>query len=77
MNISIYLPAPLKSQIESYAKREGMSKNAAIRRAIEQLLQQERTVSWGKWIDNLSADSTLVDFESYRSELKAPSEDIF
>ncbi len=77
MNISIYLPAPLKSQIESYAKREGLSKNAAIRRAIEQLLQQENKASWGEWIDHLSVDPTPIAFESYRSELEAPSEDIF
>lgn len=77
MNVSVYLPDFLQAQIESYAERQGISKNATIRRAVEHLLQQEKTTSWGKWIDNLTADDTLADFESYRSELKGPRQEIF
>lgn len=77
MNISIYLPDTLKTQIDSYAKNKGISKNATIRQAIEQLLQQEKTSSWGTWIDNLIEDSALDDFESYRDELEEPRSDIF
>ncbi|WKN40738.1 CopG family transcriptional regulator [Tunicatimonas pelagia] len=77
MNISIYLPEALKIQIDSYAKNKGISKNAAIRRAIEQLLQREQKSSWGTWIDKLVDEPTLDRFESYRSELKSPRDDIF
>lgn len=77
MNISIYLPDSLKSQMEAYAKRQGISKNATVRRAIELLLQQEQTISWGKWIDDFTDDPAFVTFESYRTELKEPSSDIF
>ena len=77
MNISIDLPDSLKSQVESYAERQGMSEDATIRRAIEQLVEQEKNVCWGTWIDNLTADTTLTNFESYRSELREPRQEIF
>lgn len=77
MNISIYLPDTLKAQIDSYAKSKGISKNAAIRQAIEQLLQQEQASFWGTWINNLAGDPTLDSFESYRDELKEPRQNIF
>ncbi len=77
MDMTVYLPDTLKAQIDSYAKSKGISKNEAIRRAIEQLLWQEQTASWGTWINNLASDSALDNFESYRSELKEPQEDVF
>lgn len=77
MNISIYLPGNLKNRLESYVKRKRITKNAAIRNAIELLLNQEKKASWGSWINNFKGDPAVKSFESYRSELKKPRQDIF
>ncbi|MBV6645375.1 MAG: hypothetical protein KI790_07985 [Cyclobacteriaceae bacterium] len=77
MNLSIYLPEGLKGRFDNYLKSKGINRNAAIRKAIELLLQQEEKASWGKWINQLEADQDLPEFESFRSELKKPSDHIF
>lgn len=77
MNISVYLPNNLKTRFESYIKSKGITKNAAIRGAIELLLKQEKKVSWGSWMDNFKGDSEFKNIESFRVELKEPKRDIF
>jgi len=77
MNISVYLPDDLKNRLESYIKSKGISKNAAIRRAVEILLKQEKEASWGAWMKNFKGDPSLKAFESHRSGLKKPNENIF
>ncbi len=42
MNILVYLPDNLKDRFEAYIKSKGTTKNAAIRKAIELLLNQEK-----------------------------------
>ncbi|MCG8321880.1 MAG: ribbon-helix-helix domain-containing protein [Cytophagales bacterium] len=77
MNISVYLPDNLKNRSESYIRSKGITKNAAIRNAIELLLKQEKKASWGPWMDNFKGDSAFKPFEAYRSELEEPRQDIF
>ena len=76
MNISVYLPNNLKSRFESYIKSKGITRNAAIRNAIELFLKQEKKASWGSWINSFKGDPEIKNFESYRSELKEPKSDI-
>ena len=77
MNISVYLPDNLKSRLESYISMKGITKNAAIRNAIELLLKQEKNASWGAWMDNFKGDPAFKSFESNRSALEKPRQDIF
>ena len=77
MNISVYLPNNLKERIESYIKSKGITKNVAIRKAVELLLSHDNKASLGSWIDDLKGDPSMQGFESYRSELKKPDEHSF
>lgn len=77
MNLSVYLPEALQSRFESYTKSKGITRNAAIRNAIELLLSQEKKVTWDDWIDQIKPNEDFEPFESYRSELTPPREDIF
>ena len=42
MNISVYLPNNLKERFESYIKSKGITKNVAIRKAVELLLSHDK-----------------------------------
>ena len=77
MNISVCLPGSLKDRLDSYANSKGITKNAAVRNAIELLLEQEKTSSWGSWMDHFTRDPSVGNFELNRSELEAPRKDIF
>lgn len=77
MNISIYLPDKLKQKLDRYATDKGISKNAAIRKAVEILLTQEKQKAWGSWIEGFDGDQSVEAFESHRQNLKKPNEAIF
>jgi len=75
MNISIYIPDHLKSKLEVYSQNNGITKNAAIRRAIEMLIKHDNQSKWGDWINQITPNQ-IDPFESYRSELKDPKTNI-
>ena len=77
MNISVCLLGNLKDRLDSYANSKSITKNAAVRNVIELLLEQEKTSSWGSWMDHFSGDPSVGNFELNRSELEAPRKDIF
>lgn len=77
MNISIYLPDDLKNRFESYVRVKGITKNAAVRNAVELLLKNEKKASWGSWMDDFRGDPTVKELDYYRSELREPDQNIF
>ena len=77
MNISVYLPKHLNAKFESFTKRKGISRSAAIRKAIELLLKSEKKSEWGDWLNQLEADQEIEPFESHRKALKPPHNSIF
>ena len=77
MNISVYLPVHLKDRFDSYVKNREITANGAIRKAIELLLKQDKKSTWGSWMDDFKGDPSFKDLDSYRSDLKAPSKNIF
>lgn len=77
MNLSVYLPDNLKNELESFVAQNKTTKNAAIRMAVEMLLNQERKTHWGEWMSDFQGDPAIKEFESFRSELKEPTQELF
>lgn len=74
MNISVYIPDNLKDELESYVTHKGINKNAAIRKAIELLLKQEKQSAWGDWINHITPNEELPSVEDLRKDLLPPKE---
>ncbi|WOK09367.1 MAG: ribbon-helix-helix domain-containing protein [Imperialibacter sp.] len=77
MNISVYLPDNLKSRFDSYVKNKGLTTNAAIRKAVELLLNQEKKSKWGDWINHIEPDTEFPSVDDLRKDLIPPKETIF
>lgn len=77
MNISVYLPDALKNRFDSYVKKEGMTTNGAIRKAVELLLKNESEKKWGNWINELEPDPDFPSVEELRMNLESPEDDLF
>ncbi|MEQ8686036.1 MAG: ribbon-helix-helix domain-containing protein [Imperialibacter sp.] len=74
MNISVYLPDNLKSRFDSYVKNKGLTTNAAIRKAVELLLNQEKKSKWGDWINHIEPDTEFPSVDDLRKDLIPPQE---
>lgn len=77
MNISVYLPDNLKSRLDSYVKKRGMTTSGAIQKAVELLLKNESSKKWGDWINQLEPDAEFTSFSDIRMDLNPSKEDIF
>ncbi|MEQ9287683.1 MAG: ribbon-helix-helix domain-containing protein [Cyclobacteriaceae bacterium] len=77
MNISVYLPDNLKSRLDSYVKKRGMTTSGAIQKAVELLLKNESNKKWGDWINQLEPDNQFPSIEDIRMDLNPSKEDIF
>ncbi len=77
MNISVYLPNHLKRRFDVYIRNNGITQNAAIRKAIELLLKNDSNKKWGDWVNQLEPDAGFPDIEEIRRDLKPPKENIF
>lgn len=78
MNISIYLPQKLASQLSSAVQQEHSSKNAIIREALEEWLERHHpTSTWPSHFFDFQAVKEAPDFSETRAELLSPKEDIF
>ena len=77
MNISVYLPETLKASFDVYVKSNGITQNAAVRKAIELLLEKESKQKWGNWINQLGGDNDFPTLKEIRDDQKPPREDFF
>jgi len=77
MNFSVYLPDSLKTRLDEYVKKKGISTNSAIRKAVESFLKKESNQKWGDWINRLEPDPDFPDIKELRKDLKPPTEDLF
>ena len=75
MNFSIYLDDAMGQQLNQLAQESGQSRNALIRQAISQWLEQQSKPKWPQAVMSFEGVADMPTFESYRGELKAPSED--
>ncbi len=74
VKISVYLPDSLKSRLDSYVKNKGLTSNAAIRKAVELLLSQEKQSKWGGWVNQIEPDIEFPSVDDLRKDLIPPKE---
>lgn len=76
MNFNVYLDSTLGQALQRLAKRRKTSRNALIRKAVEDLVSKE-TVSpaWSKEVLEWRGEPAIEPFESRRSELSEPPAD--
>jgi predicted transcriptional regulator len=76
MNFNIYIDSALGAALQRLAKRRKMTRNALIRRAVEELLAKEtRSQEWSEAVLLWQGDRDFAPFESHRAKLVEPVKD--
>ena len=71
MNFNIYLDSRLGAALKSLAKRRKLTRNALIRKAVEELLEKEaHSEEWSQAVREWQGDPGFPAFESHRAKLK-------
>ncbi|MDO8953939.1 MAG: CopG family transcriptional regulator [Gammaproteobacteria bacterium] len=76
MHFNIYLDEQLGSQLTSWAKQQGVTRNSMIREAIKKLLESNAN----KWPDEILEFQGIADFPAFeesRKDFLDPREDPF
>jgi len=76
MNFNIYLDSQLGAALKRLAKRRKLTRNALIRKAVEELLEKEiRSEQWSEAVLQWQGDPKFTPFESHRAKLDEPAQD--
>ena len=76
MNFNIYLDTALGQALQRLAKRKKVTRNALIRKAVEEFVDKEaESSSWSAAVLAWQGAPKFEPFESHRSELRAPAPD--
>jgi hypothetical protein len=77
MNLSVYLPQKLASELSHIAEHQNTTKNAIVKEALEEWIMHHNPRSkWPVNFFNFEPVKEAGDFSLYRKELGAPKEDI-
>jgi len=78
LNFNIYLDSKVGAALKSLAKRRKLTRNALIRKAVEDLLEREtRHEEWSPAVLRWQGDPEFTPFESHRAKLTEPAKDPF
>jgi predicted transcriptional regulator len=78
MNFNIYLDSEIGAALKRLAKRRKLTRNALIRKAVEELLEKEtRSREWSEAVLQWQGDPQFARFESHRAKLAEPAQDPF
>jgi predicted transcriptional regulator len=78
MNFNIYLDSELGAALKRLAKRRKLTRNALIRKAVEELLEKEtHSQEWPEAVLQWQGDPKFAPFESHRAKLADPAQDPF
>jgi predicted transcriptional regulator len=78
MNFNIYLDSEIGAALKRLAKRRKLTRNALIRKAVEELLEKEtHSQKWSEAVLQWQGDPTFAPFESHRAKLAEPAQDPF
>jgi predicted transcriptional regulator len=76
MNFNVYLDNALGAALKRLAKRRKLTRNALIRRAVEELLEKEtHSQEWSEAVLQWQGDPGFPPFESHRAKLAEPAQD--
>ena len=78
MNFNIYLDSALGEALKRLAKRRKVTRNALIRKAVEDLVAKEsQAQSWSRAVVQWQGDPEFPPFEAHRAQLRSPAKDPF
>lgn len=77
MNFSVYLDDKMGKRLQALSEATGESRNALIRRAIEEFVSRKMSRTWPEDVMAFMGDPKIVPFEQRRSDVKAPADDPF
>jgi predicted transcriptional regulator len=78
MNFNIYLDSETGAALKRLAKRRKLTRNALIRKAVEDLLEKEtHSQEWSEAVLQWQGDPKFAAFESHRVKLVDPAQDPF
>jgi len=78
VNFNIYLDNQIGAALKRLAKRRKLTRNALIRKAVEDLLERENCSQvWSEAVLQWQGDSEFAPFESHRANLAEPAHDPF
>ena len=76
MNFNIYLERALGEALQRLAKRRKTTRNALIRKAVEDLVAKEtQSQSWSAAVLEWKGDAAFEPFEAHRARIGNPAED--
>lgn len=76
MNFNIYLDSQLGAALRRLAKRRKLTRNALIRKAVEELLEKEtHSEEWSEAVLQWQGDPKFTPFESHRAKLAESAQD--
>ena len=76
MNFNIYLDTKIGAALKRLAKRRKLTRNALIRKAVEELLEKEtHSQRWSEAVLQWQGDQKFAPFESHRAGLTEPTQD--
>jgi predicted transcriptional regulator len=78
MNFNIYLDSEVGAALKRLAKRRKLTRNALIRKAVEELLEKEsHSRDWSEAVLQWQGNPDFAPFEAHRAKLAEPSQDPF
>ena len=78
MNFNIYLDSEVGAALKRLAKRRKLTRNALIRKAVEELLEKEiHSQEWSEAVLQWQGVPKFAPFESHRAKLAEPAQDPF
>ena len=76
MNFNIYLDSALGLALQRLAKRRKLTRNALIRKAVEELVSRENhSQDWSVAVLEWHGDPGFEAFEAHRARLREPAQD--
>ncbi len=78
MNLSVYLPQKLASELSHIAEQQNTTRNAIVKEALEEwIMNHNPRSSWPVNFFKFEPVKEAGDFSIYRKDLSDPKEDIF
>jgi predicted transcriptional regulator len=76
VNFNVYLDTKIGAALKRLAKRRKLTRNALIRKAVEELLEKEtNSQRWSEAVLQWQGVPEFAPFESHRAGLTEPSQD--
>lgn len=77
MSFHVYLEPDLQAKVEAYCKKTGRKRNAVVREALRQYVENHLAVEWPKEVFQFKPDRNMTRFESLRDDLLPVRDEIF